>query len=161
MIRSSWGNNGSSVSAYVNCHNVAGQLVNTQFTASYQRRAGATNSWDIGGYLWANQPSTASYTPSALYQYNSTGQKNTISRGGVGSYTVTFPGVSVNGGSVEVTAYGGGSEYCSIGWWGSNAVQVYCYANGGAPADGPIVLPSAHVANDGIGSQATTLWARR
>lgn len=136
---SGWGSNGSVVSAWITCHDVAGQLVNTLFTASYHRRAGGTGG-DIGGYLWANDPWADSYTPSATYQYNSAAQQNTIQRTGVGSYYVTFPGISVNGGLVEVTAYGSGSEYCTIGYWGSNVVQVNCYANGGAPADSMFTL---------------------
>jgi hypothetical protein len=46
----------------------------------------------------------------------------------------------VNGGLVEVTAYGSGSAYCKIGYWGSNTVQVNCYANGGVPADSMFTL---------------------
>jgi hypothetical protein len=41
----------------------------------------------------------------------------------------------VNGGSVQVTAYGGGSEYCEIGWWSGDTVNVNCYGYGGVPAD--------------------------
>ena len=134
-----WGSNGTTLSAYVYCHNTAGALVNTQFTASYHQKAG-TNYGENGGYLWADQPTAASYTPHYMYQWNSTGARNTITRNGVGSYVATFPGVNVNGGMVEVTAYGGGSEYCKIGWWGNNSVAVNCYANGGAPVDAVFTL---------------------
>jgi hypothetical protein len=94
----------------------------------------------VGGYVWAEQPTADSYAPSNYYQYNSTAQRNTIQRSGVGSYYVTFPGVWVNGGLAEVTAYGWGSEYCSIGWWGGDTVNVNCYENGGAPADSAFTL---------------------
>lgn len=137
---SSWGSSGSAMSAWIACHNASGQPVNTQFTASYLRRAGNIGGTDVGGYVWANNPTAASYNPSATYSYNSAGQKNTIQRTGTGQYYVTFPGISVNGGMAEVTAYGGSSEYCKIGYWGSNVVQVNCYANGGVPADAMFTL---------------------
>jgi hypothetical protein len=134
-----WGSSGSTLQAWVYCHNTAGQLVNTPFTASYVRRTGVGYN-QTGGYVWADQPSAASYTPSPYYQYNAAGQRNTISRSGVGQYYVTFPGTTVNGGSVEVTAYGSGSEYCKIGYWSGNGVAVNCFANGGAPVDSLFTL---------------------
>lgn len=48
----------------------------------------------ILGYAWADQPSTPTYTPDINWQYNSTGALNTITRSGVGTYQVTFPGIS-------------------------------------------------------------------
>jgi hypothetical protein len=129
-----WSNSGSTLQAYVYCHNIAGQPVNTPFTASYVRRTGIGYN-QTGGYVWADQPTAASYTPSPYYQYNAAGQRNTITRSGVGQYLVNFPGTTVTGGSVEVTAYGTGSEYCKIGYWGSNMVAVNCYASGGTPID--------------------------
>jgi hypothetical protein len=134
-----WGPNGAAMSAWINCHDVAGQPVDTQFTASYHRRGLPVGS-DVGGYVWADQPGAASYAPSKYYSYNSSGQQNTITRYSTGSYYVAFPGVSVNGGMAEVTAYGSGSEHCSIGWWSGNGVQVNCYANGGVPADSMFTL---------------------
>src|SRR5262245_42166976 len=70
-------------------------------------RSGKTGSSAQLGYVWANQPSSASYTPSLTYQFNSAGGTNTITRSGVGQYTVHFPGLSTLGGHVQVTAYGG------------------------------------------------------
>jgi hypothetical protein len=136
----SWGTNGTALRAYVYCHNTAGQPSNTVFTASYVRRPGIGYGQN-GGYLWADQPSaTTTYTPSLPYQWNSAGQRNTVQRNGVGSYLATFPGVTVNGGSVEVTAYGSSSDYCKIGFWGNNVVEVNCYNNSGAPVDSRFTL---------------------
>src|SRR5690349_18877060 len=59
-------------------------------------------------FLWADQPSTASYTPSTSFQGNSMGGTNTIVRNGTGDYTITLPGMAGNGGdggNVQVTAY--------------------------------------------------------
>jgi hypothetical protein len=129
-----WSSYGGTLSTTVYCHDTSGQPVDTQFTASYVRHAG-TDYGTSGGYLWADQPTTPEYTPSAYYQYNATGARNTITRNDVGQYVATFPGVDLNGGSVEVTAYGWGSEYCKVAGWGSNAVWVNCFNNDGTPAD--------------------------
>jgi hypothetical protein len=89
------------------------------------------------GYVWANQPATASYTPSLTYQYNSTGANNTITRTAVGTYHVTFPGLTAAGGHVQVTAYGSGPERCKVGSWGGSpvVVNVYCHNNAGVLVD--------------------------
>ena len=60
-------------------------------------------------FVWANHPSTASYTPSATYQWNSHhpgAAVNTITRTGKGSYTVRLPGLDAKSGTAIATAYG-------------------------------------------------------
>jgi hypothetical protein len=90
-------------------------------------------------YVWANQPAAASYTPSLTYQYNSVGGNNTITRSGIGLYTVDMPGVGANTGTVAVTAYGSGSDYCKVGaWWSAGAdlsVTVRCFTSAGVATD--------------------------
>ena len=84
----------------------------------------------------ADQPSASSYTPSTVYQWNSTGASNTIQRSGVGTYTVVFPGQTFVGGTAEVTAYGAGSGYCKVQNWYSDGVNqnvvVRCFSTSGA-----------------------------
>jgi hypothetical protein len=95
------------------------------------------------GYVWADQPTAPSYTPSAAYQTNSAGLANTIRRTGPGSYVVTFPGLarSRNAGTVNVTAYGElRTTYCNNAGWGANAsggvdVVVLCTDTNGNAAD--------------------------
>ncbi|HET9953653.1 MAG TPA: hypothetical protein VFQ61_04075, partial [Polyangiaceae bacterium] len=153
----SWNSNGSALTAIVYCHDTSGALVDTQFTASYLRHpAGAPKGGATGGYVWANEATSDSYTPDPTYQWNASGALNTIERSGVGNYWVTFPGVALNGGNAQVTAYGWGSEYCNVGSWGSNVVNVTCFDTTGAPADAqftlnfsdnnPNVTPSYHYA---------------
>jgi hypothetical protein len=107
-----------------------------------QARSGATgkSGQDAeSGYVWANSPSVASYTPSTTYQYNSTGAINTITRSGVGAYAVRFPGLKTLGGVAQVTSYGGGNTYCNVGSWflsgTDTVVNVRCFAPNGTPAD--------------------------
>src|SRR5262249_8017605 len=97
--------------------------------------AGAQSVW---GYVWANSRAAASYTPSTSYQRNSTGALNTITRSGVGAYQVTFAGLGIYyGGTVDVTAYGPGSETCKVQNWSpllaDMNVNVRCFDAAGNP----------------------------
>jgi hypothetical protein len=133
---SSWGSDKMTLQVYVRCFNPAGAAVNTTFTASYGRRRGTPGV--EGGYVWADQPSTASYTPSPTYQWNSAGGSITIQRTSVGYYTVTFPGQAFTGGTVEVSGYSSNATCKSAGWGqsGSNQlVYVACYSPTGTAMD--------------------------
>jgi hypothetical protein len=48
------------------------------------------------------------------------------------------------GGNIQVTAYGAGSEWCSLWNWGPNGsnvhIEVHCYTAAGAPADTKFTL---------------------
>src|SRR5262249_23734284 len=95
------------------------------------------------GYVWADQPTAASYTPSAAYQATPARLATPITRTSPGSYVVTFPGLarSKNAGTVNVTAYGDlRTTYCNNAGWGSNGaggvnVVVLCTDTNGNPAD--------------------------
>jgi hypothetical protein len=134
---SSWGTSGTTLQAFVRCFTPSGAPTSTPFALSYLRRAG-TPGFE-GGYLWADQPTASSYTPSTSYQWNSTGALNTIQRNGVGTYRLSLPGQTFIGGTVEVTAYGSLSEYCKVENWfndGANQiVNVRCFTTNGAPVD--------------------------
>ena len=89
-------------------------------------------------YAWANQPTSASYTPSPFYSSNP-GGSITITRSSTGTYNVSFTGFSghiLDGGNAQVTAYGGTNTQCKITGWGSQSVGVRCFAPSGAAADG-------------------------
>jgi hypothetical protein len=130
-----WGPQLADMHVYVRCFDANGASVDTMFTASFTRPIASSRF----GYVWANQPSSASYTPSSYYRYNSTGGANTITRSSAGIYQVTFPGLGGAGGSVDVTGYGSGSESCRVGSWGwsgANAlVNVRCQDTNGNPVD--------------------------
>ena len=93
----------------------------------------------IWGYVWANDPANASYTPSTTYQANSTGATNTIDHPNTGVYKVKFPNLGAKGGTVDVTAYGGTSDECKVRNWGpqgtTQVVTVVCYDATGAKVD--------------------------
>ncbi|MGH2386321.1 MAG: S-layer homology domain-containing protein [Candidatus Limnocylindria bacterium] len=87
------------------------------------------------GYAWADDPTSASYTPSTLYSYNSAGGPITITRSGTGVYRVTFEDLPLNNGNIQVTKYGAGAGICNVGSWGGSGVTVRCYDMTGDPAD--------------------------
>lgn len=91
------------------------------------------------GYVWANEPASASYTPNASYSFNSSGGGISISRSGVGTYAVRFSGLGGAGGNVLVTSYGNGSETCKVVNWGASpadlVANVRCFAAAGTAAD--------------------------
>src|SRR4051794_15220389 len=103
-------------------------------------QAASTNGY---AFLWADQPTSASYTPSTTYQTNSLGGTNTIVRNGTGDYSITLPGMAGqggDGGNVQVTAYGSsGTERCKVASWAPNwlgmTVNVRCHATSGSAAD--------------------------
>lgn len=106
-------------------------------------------------YVWANNASPAigvPYIPSATYSYNTVGRAaaNTVTRTGVGVYTVTCKGVGGGslfagsgtwgaGGHVQVTAYGSNANHCKVNSWGTGApnftASVSCYNPAGTRAD--------------------------
>ncbi len=90
-------------------------------------------------YAWANNPTSANYTPSATYAYNSSGGAITIMRSGTGRYAVRFAGLGGNGtagGHVQVTGYGNDSHDCKVRSWASGGTDfvanVNCYNSSGA-----------------------------
>jgi hypothetical protein len=103
-------------------------------------------------YVWANNPTVASYIPNGLYSYNLVYRSggNTVTRSATGTYAVTCKGVggagsgAANtawgpGGHVQVTAYGGTPNYCKVVSWATGAPDftgnVKCYTHTGVAAD--------------------------
>ncbi|MBB5867721.1 hypothetical protein F4553_001100 [Allocatelliglobosispora scoriae] len=97
--------------------------------------AGVTSGY---AYLWANQPTTASYDPSTYYSFNSTGAVNHVVRLAVGRYEVQLPNLGAAGGVAHATAYGNTGNTCQIGFWTRSGdtllMHVNCFA-GSAYAD--------------------------
>jgi alpha-tubulin suppressor-like RCC1 family protein len=132
----------------VGCFTAAGAPADTAFALRYTDRH-VGNRGGSGAYAWANDSTSASYTPSATYQWTSSatvagGNAVTATRSGTGSYAVTIPAMAaLDRSSAMVTAYGGGSATCNVVGWdrsGSSApfataVTVTCHTSGGALTD--------------------------
>jgi hypothetical protein len=145
-----WGNSpdGTAKDVYVRCFLGAtptGSSFNVQFRSSGQQQPVDS------AYLWADQPTAASYTPSANYSFNPTTWTNHITRLGTGWYKVEMPGFYWYGGLTHVTAYGSGSEHCESSWLGGSGSIVNCYTASGAPVDTKFTMAYSqkHVANGG------------
>jgi hypothetical protein len=117
---------GGYLAVRVICRDAAGQAVDSRFGVSFT--VGAD-----GAYLRADRPSEARYTATGDFQFNSTGQSNTVTRAGAGDYHVSMPGVT---GSVQVTAYD--SDATCVAAPGD--VRVICRAPTGVPADASFLL---------------------
>jgi hypothetical protein len=116
----------------VRCFAASGLAADARFTALYLK----ATSTPSPAYAWANQPSAASYTPSAFYSHNPRGGI-TATRSGPGVYQMTWTGYALvsGGGHPQVTAYGGTNERCQIAAWGGDSVSVRCFDSAGDPAD--------------------------
>jgi hypothetical protein len=109
------------------------------------------------GWVWGNTPTGAAYTPSAAYQFNSSGGTNTIKRVGAGAYEVSMPGIATTGGAVHVVSYAG-KHRCGVSSWGANKVHVRCFS-GATATDGQFVA-LYHNESGGAGAGAH-VWADR
>jgi hypothetical protein len=119
----------------VQCFTSNGALADSRFAMTYVLNCGLIGNQGEAAYLWAEQPTSASYTPNEVYQFNTNPFKvdpiGTITRSGVGVYSVQFLAPELVQGNVQVTAHGLGPEYCKVAYWNYLAgVQVRCFQGG-------------------------------
>lgn len=121
---------------HVRCFTPAGGAADTPFTLTFLNTSGPGATL---AYAWANQASSASYTPSTSYQFNSGGGAITATRSGVGQYQLRIPNLAGANGHVQVTAYGFAAARCKVVSWGpsgvSEVVNVRCFSPSGALRD--------------------------
>jgi len=136
----------------VRCFNGSnGQPIDSAFTMIFDTKS--PNNIPSYTYVWANQPTSASYQPSPSYEHGSlntecgtsiTEPNVTIGRISTGNYEIFFPGmasVTANPDYVKVTGYGAGSDTCEVVAFsatGANAqsfAQVQCTSANGTPVD--------------------------
>lgn len=168
-VSDGWVWTGTTVEAWVKCFDAAGTLANTAFDLLYQDRSGVFGSSSKGlAFVWANEPSSASYTPDLGYQYNSTGATNTITRSATGTYAVDLPGLDPEHSNVQVTAYASSAARCKLASWYSDGatgttVYVLCFDGSGNPADKEFNLAYAVQDPYGLttasGSRGAWVWA--
>lgn len=120
------------------------------------------------GFVWANDPTAALYTPSAAYNYNSTDPLdpvNTVARtvDATGPlYTVRFPDLGLTGGTVQVTAYGSGSVACQVQSWSplgdDQLVRVRCFDNAGTAVNSRFTVAYTNVENP-VNGELGYVWS--
>jgi len=136
----SWSQASADVSVNVRCFNSSGAPADSQFSMTYHRKTDLLGRFSNNhAFVWANAPFSASYTPSANFQFNTQPGDLTISRTGTGVYTVSVPNQAQTGGSVQVTGYGTAATHCKVESWGpsgsNQAINVRCFNASGAAAD--------------------------
>lgn len=155
----SWYQSGADERVNVLCHTPAGDPVNSRFVVRYGRTTASFPS----AYLWADQQSAASYTPTSAYSFNSTGGTNTITRSAPGTYTVNLPGLGGANGSVMVTAHGASSTHCNVVSWASftsnRPIQVRCWSTAGVLTDSTFSLAFDGAAVTGYHDVGAFAWA--
>jgi hypothetical protein len=144
-VVNSWGNTGTTVTATVELFTPTGAPANDAAFTIHYRREGPNDAREA--YLWANDPSSASYTPSTFYSWNGDRPDPTITRTATGVYQVTLPGLASAGpefGHVQVTPYATSLLRAKVSSWGTSsdavAVTVRCFDGAGTPTDGRFVL---------------------
>lgn len=133
-----WGPSGSDYRVQLKCRSRAGAPADSTFVVNVLVLFTAS---DDLGYVVANQPLTADYTPDV--QYNSQDTPNTIHRLGTGRWEVTLPGLGGAGGrgNVQVTASGVPATVCRVDSWTAGLVAtVSCRDRNGAHVDTPFDL---------------------
>jgi hypothetical protein len=74
------------------------------------------------------------------YAFNSAGGAITRTKTATGRYAITFTGLDLAAGNVQVTAYGGAAEFCKVQSWGGSSANVACFDAAGADADSQFSL---------------------
>jgi len=147
-----WVPSGSDAQVLVRMFDAKGQPSDGRFTAIFTIVPGSEISGQEISYVWANEPSSASYTPAVGYQHrpDETSPIN-VRRLGVGDYVVHMPGVGGtlpgdphNGGIVHASLYGPTAGWAQVAWWerGSSdlTARVLCFGPAGSPADSRFTL---------------------
>lgn len=140
---SDWFMSGSSLKTNVRCFNSAGQAADSAYTMSFMRTRDDPQ-LSVFAYVWANNPTSTTYTPSSYYSYNNASSlPTTIRRTGAGIYTVSLAQYHL-GSNVQATAYGTTNSYCNVSSWISSRtgvdVQVRCYNDRGVPINSQFIL---------------------
>ena len=144
----SWSPNSGGTAQQVNvaCFSSAGSASDQKFSLVFVNNMNLIgDNLTADAYAWADQPTAASYTPSTTYQHDQTISSSgtiTINRPNVGTYDVHLPfqDQGWDGGHVQVTAYGSGTERCQVNSWfsdgsGGRTAEILCFTNAGSPVD--------------------------
>jgi hypothetical protein len=153
-----WSPSGTNLDVDVDCFDGYGHLANNPFNLAYQLRTDHPGA--EGAYVSAFNKSSQSYDATSSFSWNSTNQGIKITHTpGTGQYFVEFLGQSLSDGTVEVTAYGAGTNsFCKTVTWNTDTVEIQCYDGGGNFADSEFDAIWESLAPNNTSSY-TYLWA--
>jgi hypothetical protein len=125
----------------VGCFTPSGNPVNSKFTMTFTATDDLLGNGAPGGYLWADQPTAATYTPDTSYQYDTVGTTATVTMLGTGEWENLFPGAGQgDAGDQQATAYGFTPAHCIVDGpagiaGGAETGDVLCWDTSGNPLD--------------------------
>jgi hypothetical protein len=99
------------------------------------RMFGAGNLGIVRAYAWNDSPSTNATLSGNGYTYNRSGGAVTVTHNSAGNYSIHFASLSLNGGNVVVSSYGGAPTWCTVGGWDTSNASVLCFDAAGDPTD--------------------------
>lgn len=143
----------------VRCYDVAGTPSDTRYTISVILNNHPLLS-SVAGYAWADQPTSASYTPDTAHSYNAAGGGITVTRSAVGRYTMNFGDLSTGGANVEITPFGANvtcSAITTIAY--GNPVDIRCHDSSGAFVDSMYVVTLFGSFVPSLASTVAYAWA--
>jgi len=133
---------GSHEDLYVRCRRGSDTTyADSRFYAYFSSRPTASQHNSHVAFVYADQASTASYSPEKYFNYNRSGGLNTITRLGTGTYRVDIPHADITrgGGTATVTAVTTGANHCKVLDWYPTGVPesvfVDCYNGSGSKSD--------------------------
>lgn len=140
-----WGPHADGAEAQVRCDRATTAAV-PQWTLSYtHERSIVGGTSGFFGYLQANQPSSAEYTPDPPRNRAPDGYSHTVTRDGPGRYQVQVYGPLKAPVSLHLSANGNTDNFCNLVSWTLNPnaqpdqpaglVNLTCYDRAGTPAD--------------------------
>ena len=157
----------------INCYDPTGALVDSAYLVEFVQSSSNTLGAKTIAYAYENSASAALNTPWVpAYGYNISGQANSVTHTGTGTYTITFPGsyiaasnllgsYSLNG-NVQISARVGGYNCVFAGTPAADTIAVNCYNASGALANGYFVIHAVSNTATSLASTAKILaygWA--
>lgn len=136
-----WVDNSPGQDVYVDCFTTAGAPAGNKFTMTFTASDDLLGDGAPSGYLWGDQPSAASYTPSLLYQFDTAATQATVTRLQAGEWETLFPSDGQGtAGDEQATAYGSVPAHCIVDGpigpvGGSEQGDVFCFDTSGNPLD--------------------------
>ncbi|GIE87529.1 hypothetical protein [Actinoplanes regularis] len=124
----------------VRCRDGAGQPVDSRFAVTFSVALGAGPSPLPGAHLLADRPAEPEYTAAGVFQFNSTGNADTVTRSAAGEYRVALPGVAGPVGDLQITGYDTAATCVADPEHQAFEVRITCRAPSGEPADAQFVL---------------------
>jgi hypothetical protein len=134
-----WTNSGADMVVPVHCVGPSGVLVDSRFTILLTGDGALPSRF---GFIYANAPSTTSYTPDPNFSFSSSGANPAVMRTGIGTYTADLGlarGASDLPEAYFVSAVDALTSTCTVPSW-INTASIACFRQNGTPVDAAYAL---------------------